>query len=77
VTITIFSVFLSIYGSQQINILRQVLNVPIAILLGIILETGGALFLIYIFEKYHIRDTKKALLLLSFGIMMNSLEYFL
>ena len=77
VAITIFSAFLSIYGGQQINVLRQILNVPIAILLGIILGTGIALFLIYIFKKYHIRDTKKALLLLSFGIMMNSLEHFL
>lgn len=77
VAITIFSAFLSIYGGQQINILRQVLNVPIAILLGIILGTGVAFFLIYIFKKYHIRDTKKALLLLSFGIIMNSLEHFL
>jgi len=77
VAITIFSAFLSIYGGQQINVLRQILNVPIAILLGIILGTGIALFLIYIFKKYHIRDTKKALLLLSFGILMNSLEHFL
>jgi NhaP-type Na+/H+ or K+/H+ antiporter len=41
------------------------------------LGTVIALFLIYIFKKYHIRDTKKALLILSFGILMNSLEYFL
>ncbi|RCW52471.1 MULTISPECIES: cation:proton antiporter domain-containing protein [Halanaerobium] len=74
VAITIFSAFLSIYGGQQINIFRQILNVPVAILLGIILGTAIALFLIYIFKKYHIRDTKKALLILSFGILMNSLE---
>jgi len=77
VAITIFSAFLSIYGGQQINIYRQVLNVPLAIFLGIILGTVIALFLIYIFKKYHIRDTKKALLILSFGILMNSLEHFL
>ena len=77
VAITIFSAFLSIYGGQQINILRQILNVPLAIFLGIILGTVIALFLIYIFKKYHIRDTKKALLLLSFGILMNSLEHLL
>jgi NhaP-type Na+/H+ or K+/H+ antiporter len=77
VAITIFSAFLSIYGGQQINIFRQILNVPFAIFLGIILGTTIALFLIYIFKKYHIRDTKKALLLLSFGILMNSLEHFL
>jgi len=77
VAITIFSAFLSIYGGQQINIFRQVLNVPIAIFLGIVLGTAIALFLIYIFKKYRIRDTKKALLLLSFGILMNSLEHLL
>jgi len=77
VAITIFSAFLSIYGGQQINIFRQILNVPLAIFLGIILGTAIALFLIYIFKKYHIRDTKKALLILSFGILMNSLENFL
>ena len=77
VAITIFSAFLSIYGGQQINIFRQFLNVPLAIFIGIILGTATALFLIYIFKKYHIRDTKKALLLLSFGILMNSLEHLL
>ena len=77
VAITIFSAFLSIYGGQQVNILRQILNVPLAIFLGIVLGTLISLFLIYIFKKYHIRDTKKALLLLSFGILMNSVEHLL
>ena len=77
VAITIFSAFLSIYGGEQINVIRQILNIPLAIILGIILGTVIALFLLYIFKKYHIRDTKKALLLLSFGILMNSLEHLL
>lgn len=77
VAITIFSAFLSIYGGQQINIFKQILNVPLAIVLGILLGAAIALFLIYIFKKYHIRDTKKALLILSFGILMNSLEHLL
>jgi NhaP-type Na+/H+ or K+/H+ antiporter len=77
VAITIFSAFLSIYGGEQINILKQVLNIPIAIILGIILGTGIAFLLLYVFNKYHIRDTKKALLILSFGILMNSLEHLL
>jgi NhaP-type Na+/H+ or K+/H+ antiporter len=77
VAITIFSAFLSIYGGEQINILKQVLNIPIAIILGIILGTGIAFLLLYVFNKYHIRDTKKALLILSFGILMNSIEHLL
>ncbi|PUU86656.1 MAG: Na+/H+-exchanging protein, partial [Halanaerobium sp.] len=47
------------------------------IILGIILGTGIAFLLLYVFNKYHIRDTKKALLILSFGILMNSIEHLL
>ncbi|MGM0549105.1 MAG: cation:proton antiporter, partial [Bacillota bacterium] len=72
--ITIFSTFLSLYGGQQISIFKQILNIPLAILMGIILGITIALVLIYIFKKYNIRDTKKVLVLLSFGILMHSLE---
>lgn len=74
VAITIFSTFLSLYGGQQISILKQILNIPLAILMGVILGMLIALILIYFFRKYNIRDTKKVLVLLSFGILMHSLE---
>lgn len=72
--ITIFSAFLGLYNGNNINIGIQLLGIPISILLGII---GGIIIgymLLNIFNKYHIRDTKKVLLILGFSILFTELE---
>lgn len=72
--ITIFSVFLGLYSGNNINIGIQLLGIPISILLGI---AGGVIIgymLLNIFNKYHIRDTKKVLLILGFSILFTELE---
>ncbi|MBW4827076.1 MAG: cation:proton antiporter [Clostridiaceae bacterium] len=72
--ITIFSVFLGLYSGNNINISIQLLGIPISILLGI---AGGVIIgymLLNIFNKYHIRDTKKVLLILGFSILFTELE---
>ena len=51
IAITIFSTFLGLYGGGQINITKKILNVPIAIIVGIILGVITALLLIYIFKN--------------------------
>ncbi|MCW7999796.1 hypothetical protein CFK35_18170 [Clostridium sp. cpc1] len=56
------------------NIGIQLLGIPISILLGI---AGGVIIgymLLNIFNKYHIRDTKKVLLILGFSILFTELE---
>ncbi|MEJ6949891.1 cation:proton antiporter [Natronospora cellulosivora (SeqCode)] len=77
VAITIFSTFLGLYGGQQINILFSILNIPLSIITGSLLGVLIAFILIYLFKNYHIRDTKKALLILSAAILLTSLESFL
>jgi NhaP-type Na+/H+ or K+/H+ antiporter len=77
IAITIFSTFLGLYGGSQINIAKKILNVPIAILVGIILGIITALLLIFIFKKYHLRDTKKALIMLSAAILLTGLGDYL
>ena len=77
IAITIFSTFLGLYGGGQINITKKILNVPIAIIVGIILGVITALLLIYIFKKYHLRDTKKALIILSAAILLTGLGDYL
>ena len=72
--ITIFSAFLGLYSSSKINIGIQLLNIPISILLGIMAGVIIGLILIKIFKKYHIRDTKKILLILGSSILLNQLE---
>ena len=72
--ITIFSTFLGFYTSESLNIGVQLISVPLSIIIGIILGVITALILIYIFKKYHIRDTKKALIILSAAIVLTGLE---
>lgn len=72
--ITLFSAFLGLYSGSNINIGIQLLSIPISILLGIIAGAIIAFLMIKIFNRYHIRDTKKVLLVLGFSILLNELE---
>ncbi len=74
VAITIFSTFLGLYGGTQINLSSRILNIPISIITGILLGTITALFLIYFFKRFHMRDTKKTLLMLSAAIILTGFE---
>lgn len=77
IAITIFSTFLGLYGGKQVHITKKILSIPLSIASGIILGVLIGLLLLYLFKKYHIRDTKKVLLILSAAIIMTSLEDFL
>ncbi|BDR70523.1 potassium transporter [Clostridium tetani] len=72
--ITIFSTFLGLYSGANINIGIQLLNIPVSIILGII--AGGIIgfIMVRVFSKYHIRDTKKVLLILGTSILFTELE---
>ena len=72
--ITIFSVFLGLYSGAHINIGVKILSIPMSILLGIIAGIIIGLILIMIFNKYHIRDTKKLILILGFAILLSEIE---
>lgn len=72
--IAVFSAFLGMYSGAHINIGIQLLNIPISILLGIIAGAIVGFLLIRVFKRYHIRDTKKVLVILGFSILLNELE---
>lgn len=74
VAITIFSTFLGIYGGSNINIGIKILSIPVSILLGILLGGILGIVLIKVFQKYHIRDTKKVLYIIGAGILLTGLE---
>jgi len=75
--ITLFTTFLSLYGGININLFRQLLNIPIAITLGILLGVALGFLMVTLFKKFKIRDTKKVLIILGTAIMLNSMEDFL
>ncbi len=72
--ITIFTTFLGLYSGQQINIGIKLLNIPLSICLGIGAGIIVGLVLVWLFSKYHLRDTKKVLYILSFAIILNTIE---
>ncbi|TCK98448.1 sodium/proton antiporter (CPA1 family) [Natranaerovirga hydrolytica] len=72
--ITLFSSFMGIYGGSQFNITTVILGIPLSIVLGIVLGIIVGSFFVFMFNKYHIRDTKKILLMLGFAILLTSLE---
>ncbi len=72
--ITLFSTFLGLYGGKNINIARKVLEIPLSIVLGIGLGIEVGLIMVLLFKKYHIRDTKKTLILLGCAIFLTGIE---
>ena len=77
VAITIFTTFMGIYGGKQINITKKIMDVPLSIIIGVLLGFFIALFMVYLFKKYHFRDTKKALIILGSAILLTGLEDYL
>ena len=72
--ITLFTTFLGLYGGKNINIFTKILEIPLSIILGILLGIGIGLILITLFKKYHIRDTKKTLILIGIAIIFTNVE---
>jgi NhaP-type Na+/H+ or K+/H+ antiporter len=56
------------------NVARKILDIPISIVLGILLGIVIAAGIITIFQSFHIRDTKKTLIILGTAIVLTSLE---
>lgn len=72
--ITIFSTFLGLYGGSNVNILMKILDIPISILVGIGIGAISGIVLTMVFKKYHMRDTKKTLILIAVSIILTGIE---
>ncbi|SHI05365.1 cation:proton antiporter [Clostridium grantii] len=74
VAITIFTTFLGFYSGTHVNIGIKILSIPVSIILGIISGIIIGFVMVTIFNKYHIRDTKKILLIVGSAIMITAFE---
>lgn len=72
--ITIFTTFLGLYSGSHVNIGVNLLEIPVSIVLGIAIGTIIGFIMVWAFKKYHIRDTKKLLLIVGTAIMLTTLE---
>jgi solute carrier family 9B (sodium/hydrogen exchanger), member 1/2 len=77
VSITIFSIFLGLYGGQQINYFKEILGIPVSIALGILMGLALAFMLIYLFKRYNIRATEKTLIVLASAILLKNMGDYL
>ena len=72
--ITLFSSFLSLSLGKNVNIYKEFLKIPLSIIIGIVLGGVIGIILVKFFKKYHIRDTRKAIIFLMVGITFHQLE---
>lgn len=72
--ITIFTTFLGLYTSSNINVIKQLIGIPLSIILGITFGVIIGLFMIKLFDKINMRDTQKVLIVLAMSIFLTILE---
>lgn len=71
--IIIFTSLIQMYLGNGFSVLSFVL-VPLSILLGVILGISSGIGLVYLFKKFHMRDTIKVLIIFSAGFLFIGLE---
>ena len=71
--IVLFSTFVGMMQGEGASVLKFV-NIPISILLGIMIGLLLGVLLAYFFEKVHIRDTSKVLIILSVSFLLVVME---
>lgn len=74
--ITLFTIFLNLKTDSGKTVMQSVLSIPIGIFSGIIIGILIGFFLLFIFKKMNIRNTKKMLLFLIAAIIFHKLEDF-
>jgi len=72
--ITIFSTFLGLYGGKNVNIAKKLFDIPVSIFVGVAIGGVVGIVLTIVYRKYHMRDTKKTLILIASAIILNGLE---
>lgn len=74
VAITLFNAVIGMASAGESHMLVQLLGIPLAILLGGLIGAFMGFGLVWLFKKFHMRDTKKVLLMLGAAIFMTSIE---
>ena len=71
--IVLFSTFTGMMQGTGASAIRFI-NIPVSILLGIAIGLGIGVLLAYFFQKIHMRDTSKVLIILSISFLLVGLE---
>lgn len=71
--IVLFTTFIGIIQGDGISIIRFI-NIPISIVLGIVIGLFVGRILVFFYEKVHIRDTVKIMIMLSISFILVAIE---
>lgn len=74
VAITIFSAFLGMYTGGSLNLAGEIIGIPISIILGLLFGFLVGTGIIFVFRKWSLASRDKLLIVLAFGILLNSFE---
>jgi len=73
--ITFFSTFVGIYLGTTSNVVLQFFEIPVAIALGVVLGAVVGVFFVAVFNRIHLRDSGKIIILVSLALFLVSLEH--
>lgn len=71
--IVLFTTFIGMAQGDSVSVMSFI-NIPVSIVLGVLIGLGCGLALAKFFEKVHIRDTVKILIVLSFSFILVAVE---
>jgi len=72
--IVVFTVFLGMYGGQDVNLLAKLGEIPLSIALGIVVGIIPGYLLLRLFQKYDWRPPRRTLVVLGTAIMLTWFE---
>jgi NhaP-type Na+/H+ or K+/H+ antiporter len=72
--ITVFTGFIGLYAGGKANPAMGALSIVISVISGIVLGIIIGFTFVKYFSKYHLRDTKKVLIILGAAILMTAVE---
>lgn len=75
--IVVYSVLVGMYVGANVNLTFQIASIPISIVLGILIGMVAGIILIKVFDKYKLRATKMALVILAISVLMVRTEHLL
>ncbi len=68
---------LGVYIGSQVNVARQIANVPISLILGIAVGLAVGIILYKLFDRFNPRATKRVLVLIALSILLVRLQHLL
>lgn len=73
--ITFFSTFVGIYLGTTTNVVLQFFEIPVAIALGVVFGAVVGVLFVAVFNRIHLRDSGKIIILVSLALFLVSLEH--